>query len=358
MRQLPEAGCGAEWNLLFYGARQGAVDFDARVLEQLARAVLDWDKVLEFAAEQGISPLLARALFALPADTVPPAARRRLEFEFRANALRNSYLLGQLEDLLQLFEAHGIEAIPFKGPTLALQAYRDLAMRTAGDLDILVRPERVLEAKGLLVSLGYYAQHNFASAAEERRHLEIDCEYNLLRERDNTMVELHWRFRPNLFPLSLDLEPLRARAVPLSLNGVTARLLAPEDQLLVLSVHGAKHGWERLTWIRDIAELLKTFPDLDVAAVLKSAKGLRCERVVLLGLYLAREFCGMALPATLPATPAPVIATLIKQVKKRLVQDRSAAPDGWGRALFQLRSRERLRDGLPYIWDRVRRQLN
>src|SRR3712207_8653927 len=38
--------------------------------------------------------------------------------------------------------------------------------------------------------------------------------------------------------------------------------------LLILCVHGTKHIWGRLSWICDVAELLRTQPDMDWEYVL------------------------------------------------------------------------------------------
>ena len=65
--------------------------------------------------------------------------------------------------------------------------------------------------------------------------------------------------------------------------------LAPEDSLLILCVHANKHQWSRLGWICDIAEMLRSHPDLNWPVVMEQARMLRSERMLLLGLLLARE---------------------------------------------------------------------
>ena len=71
----------------------------------------------------------------------------------------------------------------------------------------------------------------------------------------------------------------------------------PENLLIVLCVHGSKHAWEQLKWICDIAELVRTHPDLQWEHMLASASDLRCRRMVLLGLSLARQWYEVDLPA-------------------------------------------------------------
>jgi putative nucleotidyltransferase-like protein len=63
--------------------------------------------------------------------------------EFTQRNLRKNLLVtGELVILLRLFVKHGVNVIPFKGPTLAALAYGDLGLREFGDLDLLIaRPD-------------------------------------------------------------------------------------------------------------------------------------------------------------------------------------------------------------------------
>jgi len=61
----------------------------------------------------------------------------------------------ELAAIAGLLDGHGVECVPYKGPTLALRAYGDLAMREFGDLDLLVRARDVLKAKSVLMGRGY-----------------------------------------------------------------------------------------------------------------------------------------------------------------------------------------------------------
>jgi len=63
----------------------------------------------------------------------------------------------------------------------------------------------------------------------------------------------------------------------------------------MLCVHGTKHFWDRLAWIVDVAELITAQP-VDWEESLQIAAGMKSTRVLLLGLYLAHEWLGAALP--------------------------------------------------------------
>src|SRR5205085_1153465 len=74
---------------------------------------------------------------------------------YRANAARAIQLTDALFDLLDRFAKAHIQAIPFKGPTLAATAYGDLSLRQAGDLDLLVHRSDIVRAADLLEALGH-----------------------------------------------------------------------------------------------------------------------------------------------------------------------------------------------------------
>src|SRR2546426_10956064 len=109
--------------------------------------------------------------------------------ERRSIARRNLCLTGDLLSLLELFEARGIPAVPFKGPVLAVQAYGDVALREFRDLDILVTHRDITRARELLLARGFSAESDPPWNWHQR-----------LRRDDGLIVELHSEFAPPEFP--------------------------------------------------------------------------------------------------------------------------------------------------------------
>ncbi|MBV9851365.1 MAG: nucleotidyltransferase family protein [Armatimonadetes bacterium] len=313
-----------------------------------------WDSLLSLARRQSVAPLLYHRLRGPSAPQPPPPVLSKLRLLSHVNAARNQQLMDELDTLLTLFRSHGIAAIPYKGPVLAATVYGDLTLRACGDLDILLRPTDILRAGDLLRTVGYQPEHQFRDAREEAEHLRADCEYNFRRASDAMLVELHWHFRPRFFPLPLDMDGLWDRARTVQIGSVTVLTLAPEDLLLVLCVHGAKHCWERLGWICDVAALLRALPDLDGRALAAQAKGLGCERVLWLGLALAQDLLGIAPPDSLRSDTSPVVSALAAQVRRQFFEGPGRPLD---RSLFHLRVRDRMQDRLPYVRHRIRRQF-
>ena len=91
------------------------------------------------------------------------------------------------------------------------------------------------------------------------------------------------------------MQEMFARAVQVELGGRWVKCVAPEDLLLTLCVHAAKHAWIRLCWLRDIAAAVSRL-SLDWQLVHKRAAGLGILRIVGVTLVLAHQLLGADLP--------------------------------------------------------------
>ncbi len=293
-------------------------------------------------------PLLHHQLRAVADGAVSALVRDALRRRAEADAQRNLRLAGELLRLLDRFAAHGVAAVSYKGPTVALRCYGDLALRPFRDLDFLVRPQDLGTAHQVLAGDGYRPR----PPRTPRQQTAIRTTW---REdafwRDDDIVELHWAFAPPEFPLPLDLDEVWARLEPLPIGGTLVRTLSAEHLLLVLCTHGAKHCWERLGWICDVAELLRRTPALDLSGMLAQARSLGVERIVLLGLRLAAELLDVPLPEDVAcrARDDRAVGALAAQVRATLFRRMpTGSSHSWESRLFHLRTRERWRDRLRY----------
>src|SRR5438132_5126221 len=130
-------GIGPEAELLTRAAEVPQDPAQADRIRVLLRHDLRWSCVLEGARRHWIMPLLFWHLNAMCPDAVPRAMLDLLRGQFRKNTVCNLVLASELLTLLDRFEAEAIRFLPFKGLTLATCAYGNLAMREAGDLDLL-----------------------------------------------------------------------------------------------------------------------------------------------------------------------------------------------------------------------------
>jgi hypothetical protein len=346
-----------EAELLLCCARTCMDSERAERIRTLLRADIDWAYLLETAPQHGMVPLLYWSLNNTCPEAVPRAILDQLRDDFHNNARRNLFLTGELLKLLNLFEAHEIRGIPFKGPVLAFSVYGNLALRQFSDLDILVRERDILKAKELLLSQGYRPNCH-PIGAQKAVHLQSQHHIDLMRDDDKVIVELHWRFTSRKLPFPLDPGRLWERLETASLAGMTVFNLPPEDLLLVLCVHGTEHRWERLGWICDIAELIGVYQEMDWGRVIEQASVLRIERTLLLGLLLANSLLDTALPErVLQRIQAdPAVKWLAVQRRERLFReaDGPLAPFEellYFRIYFQIKVREHLLDRVRFCLD-------
>lgn len=264
-------------------------------IETLLQSELDWGWLVQSAIEQRVVPLLYWSLHAAFVRAVPAAAYERLRQNYHEGARYTLLLTGELLRLLAAFKQHGIETIPLKGPALAAIAYGNLSQRQFGDLDILVHKQDILRAQDILAAQGYQPQWAPGSR-QEVEFLTSGQAHTFTRDDGQVVVELHYRINHRHFSFKLDHEQLWQRSQPAALAGTQVRGLSREDLLLTLCAHGATHCWGCLSWICDIAELLRADQPVDWQWLFETARSLGGRRMVYVGLLLAHDLLDAPLP--------------------------------------------------------------
>jgi hypothetical protein len=332
--------------LLLECARRDLAPGAADRLAALLAGPMDWSRVMERATEHGVTPLLARHLG--DHELVPEPVRGELARRFRRNTERNVALTGELLRLLDLLHARGVGALPFKGPTLAAAVYGHLGLREFGDLDLLVLPRDVPAAREVLMAEGYRPRFDL-TRPQESLYLRSRYEHPFVRAADGVTVELQWRILPIEFGVRLDYAGFWGRSEEIAVAGRRVPALASEDLLLVLAVHGAKHLWERLAWITDVAELVRRQPGLhwDVVGAAAQASGSR--RMLALALVLAADLFAAPVPPSVlqRARADSAMERLVETVRRRLIGG-PLAP--WQAGLFHVRVHERRAARCRYLF--------
>ena len=336
--------------------------------ELTASDAIDWEQILQLAREHRVTPLLFARLNGAAPGAVPMPVLQELREEFQANAIANLRLAGDLLGILSLFAVEGIAAVPFKGLMLASRYYGDIALREAGDLDLLIRRHDIVKARRLLLDMGHRPIFPTASEAEaeflsrlsgprEREYLLSHCEHHLMDAAGRVNVDLHWAIALREFSLPLDPDGLWSRLETATLAGKPVPTLSAEDMLFVLCINGGKDCWRRLDRVCDVAELLRSRPDLDWPRVLAQARRVGGLRILFLGLRLVNQLLGATLPALVleELKRDAAVERLTGQVVRTFLD--GSPPDESSRAgmsLFHLRLRERKRDRLAYCLAHLR----
>ena len=205
-------------------------------------------------------------------------------------------LTGELLRASDALDEAGIPFLTFKGPTLSLSLYGDVGTRRYGDVDLLLPARRVVEARRVFAGLGYrpYLDVTDRQLAWATTFLN---EYAMVNE--GVMVELHWAVVRPGYRFSLAYEDLEPYRTTTALAGRLLPVLRDEALLVVLAVHGSKHGWSRRSWLTDFADLGLGEASVDWAEVLSIAGKHGATRFVLQAARLAERELGAAVPPVL-----------------------------------------------------------
>lgn len=339
-RSCPEA------QLLLACARTSMDCETAERIKELLKEDLNWAYIIDKARRHFVTLLLYNSLSATCPEQVPTDVLSQLREHFKLHTRYNLYLTRELLNLLSSFNANDIQALPLKGPALAVMAYDNISLRQFADLDILIHPKDVIRALNLLYARGYKLAAPLTRIQQVAPRFSQKKDLILTNANGNVRVELHWRLTGNHFSFPIYMDKLWERLEPLKIGGATVRNLPLNDLLLFLCMHGARHGWERLEWICDIAELIRIHPDLNWKEITCQARALGSERNLALGLFLAHDLLGARLPKEILQGIAAdrIVASLAAQIEEVLFRN-IETPLGiayWHD--YHLRVRERLRD--------------
>jgi hypothetical protein len=261
---------------------------------------VDWNRFIGLCDWHNVVPLVYRALPAVCPDGIPPAAMNRLRSLCHNNTARTLFLASELSRILNALKSRGVPAYPFKGPALSVMLYGDPARRQSKDLDILVPKDGVRKAIDCLDTLGYGAKTSLAGNGLAA-HRRTEYELQFFRRDGKLTVELQWAVVPGFFGFDHEKLGIWSRLEKRSWSGLAFPVLPPEETLLLLSVHGAKHLWCKIGWIADVASLLELPTPPDLSQTFELAGRCGATRLLSLALLLAEHVAGTSLPENVSA---------------------------------------------------------
>ncbi len=287
-----------EWSLLCAASSADPRESDfARMRSALAPPMLerpiDWETALRLADQHGTSSLLYQNLSRL-ADAVPSPVLASLRRRYERNVHKSLFLARELIRILNCLDALGIEVIPYKGVVMSEAYYGDMALRQSGDMDLFVRKRDVARIKNAVNDLGYTPRVPIPEDAEQD-YIASGYEYTFDSYAGKNLLELQWALQPRFYAVDFDMDGLFERAVSVTVAGRRVKTPSPEDLLLVLSVHTAKHVWGRLIWLCDIAQIVKR-ENLNWDWVQSQARELGIERILHITLLLANRLLATPIP--------------------------------------------------------------
>ncbi len=200
---------------------------------------VDWSRFAHLLTHNRMA-VLAEPILQRVDASIPPAAEKILTDQINKYQ-RSAIKLGQsLVSYLQSSNSLGIETIVLKGLWLCEKIYNNPAMRPGGDIDILVRKDKVDACLALLdeQGIGQYWHNLMHDDYFTRHHLHQQrCSPDL-----NVWFEIHWALDHPYTLLTVDYESIFARTQPSALLGAPIHEMALPDLLLSLAIHLVKHA--------------------------------------------------------------------------------------------------------------------
>jgi protein O-GlcNAc transferase len=290
----------AEFQLLLACARVVTTQEGEASIRQMLEQGIDWTLFARRAIDHNLASLAGHTLARVAPDLVPDDILDALRMNIEQTRKKNQALFEELCRVLEALAKGGIEAIPFKGPVLAMQAYGDLGLRVFADLDFLVHDSDMVSTMAALLGLGY-ERTEALSEAQIAMIQRLQGQDFVYRKAIGIGVEPHTRLTPIKMALDIDYAALWRRAQRTNLHGRTVLTLAPEDDLLILAIHGGKELWWNIKWACDIAAFIASHPKLDWMAIVERARAQGCLRMVLLATLLACKYFNTVVPDSIVA---------------------------------------------------------
>ena len=301
-------------------------DLLPRELHQVAQVVQDWPAVAELAARHGVSGFVRQAVVR-DGVAVPPFVAEGLRNATLAQITHVARLDAALAKILPALQAAAVPTIVLKGPVLSRLVYPDPSLRPYSDIDLTVREPDELRVVETLLATGLVEVPHGAEVDRltHAHHVHGGGAFHrVFMAPDGRAAASWWSFtsirsRWGSGPTNEAARWMRACSVE-TLPG--ALMLSLEDQVIQLSVHVHKHGFNRLIWLKDLDLLVRSYGDtLDWAAVRAGARAEGVASSVWYTLWLAR-----AVLAT-PVPPAP-LRTLAPSLPVRLLYRLVWPPSG------------------------------
>ena len=182
----------------------------------------------------------------------PAGECQKMEELADRHTLEAMRLSGELIRIKKLFRSGGIRMMLIKGPVLGMELYGNVTCRVSHDLDILVSREDYRQAADLLRSAGFETEQQY-TARQMEQVLRVG-HHEEFRSKDGIIIELHWRLDE---AMALEIDDIWKERRELHFFGEYIAVPGAADEALYLMHHGVQHGFYRIKWLLDIAEIIK-----------------------------------------------------------------------------------------------------
>lgn len=217
-----------------------------------------WQNMASLAEYHSVAPLVYGEIQKHDID-IPESLRQQFRALVLRHRLANTIRFRCMAEIAALLASHDIDLIVLKGAALAHLVYDEVHLRPMRDLDLLLPPDRVMQAADLLQGLGYEMPHGLHRYNHRPHHLP-----GLENKVDGLLVsvELHHDVIHRDSRCSMTMTDLREAPQVFTCGGQRLQALSHTDMLRHLCVHSFAPARElRMIHLYDIMIYAAKFAD-------------------------------------------------------------------------------------------------
>lgn len=217
---------------------------------------LNWCYIVEKAIIHNLAPLLYYNLNEV--NSLLPSQEVHDILKYSYNSILRQRLVGwkEFKEVLRCFEKDDIKIIALKGLSLAETIYPDPALRPTGDLDLLIEKKSLSKVRKKLSEIGFTQVCTFHSTEFVT---EVGNSVPFYGKEDQIPIDIHWHIIKYPYSKYINIDEFWDTAVSKKANELEFLVLSPENQLINLCLHCAKHGYLHLLGFVDISEFIHTY---------------------------------------------------------------------------------------------------
>ena len=279
--------------------------------------ISDWQRLLQLASNENALIALLGWLRRLPDGEIPPDVERQLVILALDRSFRMRRLQERLEEAIQALNSRGIEPLLLKGAALAYTVYGSFAARTMRDIDLLVRVERVNDARAIMLELGWVLDPELPGDKGYSAHHHLPP----LRDASASgqRLEIHRALLPEGHPFVFKEDEIWNASRPIRVGSGRALVMHPSHQAAHIAIHFAwAHmlslgGWHAF---RDLSAL-DASGTLDWDDFAQTSRRWRASTCAYWTLTLGAAVSGLAVPARLLRQLRPVMPEFVRSFLTR-----------------------------------------
>lgn len=261
---------------------------------------LDWNRIFNTATRAKISSLFFHQLrFLGLGGSIPTHIRRQFEKYYYKVGYRNSLIINQTIQLIQMMAEANVDVLILKGIALQVHVWRNLSLREMADVDLLVRSEDLEKAENILLNDGYLPIENFRPAEYYRRSHHHLVPYYHPKAAYRIPVEIHHNIAQPKDPQRLPMEDFWRTALEVEFDGLQYRVLSPENLLMHLCIQMAfvRNFLGQIRYCLDISQTVARFgSDVKWDNVVETARRYGITNYIYYSLYFSKCFAGASIP--------------------------------------------------------------